>query len=124
MIKKIIVFILILSSLQACKRVSSFFGSTTYIPPAKTFALGEGKHNAYGATVKNVGRAIVEVIQIDEQGISTSLGTLTGNEQKNFEIKANHAILFKNQSTKEQGTLAIQLFRVTSSLSMGYLQDK
>lgn len=120
MIKKIIVFILILGSLQACKSLTS----TTYIPPSKTFALGEGKHNAYGATIKNVGKSILEVIQVDEQGVSTSLGTLASSEQKSFEIKANHAILFKNQSTKEQGTLAIQLFRVTSSLSMGYLEGK
>lgn len=121
--KKIIVFMLILSGLQACTK-GTFFGSTTYIPPAKTFALGEGKHNAYGATVKNVGKTIVEVIQVDEQGVNTSLGTLAIDKQNSFEVKANHAILFKNQSTKEQGTLAIQLFRVTSSLSMGYLEGK
>ncbi len=118
--KNILIFILIFVGLQACKSLTS----TTYIPPAKSFVLGEGKHRGYYAEVKNTGKDVLEVIQIDAQGASLSLGMLARKEKKDFKVQANCTIIFKNQNTEEQGVIEILLKNVSSSLSMGYQESK
>jgi hypothetical protein len=118
--KNVFIFVFIFVGLQACKSLTS----TTYIPPTKTFVLGEGKHSGYGAEIKNIGKDALEVIQIDAQGASASLGILERGEKKEFKILANCTMLFKNQHTAEQGIIQVVLKNVNSSLSMGYQQNK
>ena len=121
--KNVLIFILIFVGLQACKSLSSLT-STTYIPPTKSFVLGEGKHGSYDAEVKNTGKDVLEVVQIDAQGASLSLGMLARKEKKDFKVQANCTIIFKNQNTEEQGVIEIVLKNVSSSLSMGYQESK
>lgn len=118
--KNVLIFILIFVGLQGCKSLTS----TTYIPPAKSFVLGEGKHRGYYAEIKNIGKDVIEVVQIDAQGASLSLGTLARKEKKDFQVRANCTILFKNKNAEEQGVIEIILKNVSSSLSMGYQESK
>lgn len=118
--KNVLIFILIFVGLQACKSLTS----TTYIPPAKSFVLGQGKHDSYDAEIKNIGKDVLEVVQLDAQGVGLSLGMLARGEKKNFKVQANSTILFKNRNTTELGVVEILLKNVNSSLSMGYQESK
>lgn len=120
--KKILICIMILASLQACQVFQSL-SSTTYIAPNQSFVLGQGKHGSYSATIKNVGNDLIEVIQVDEQGVKNSLGTLQIGEKKSYQVNPNHTIIFKNRSTQKQGIVEI-FGRGDTSLSMGYQENK
>jgi hypothetical protein len=113
-VKKNLFFILIQVWLFTACRVLT---SATFIDPAQSFVLGEGKHGSYTAQVKNAGNSAVEVFQ-SQDNQQTSLGLLKSGEQTTYEVRANTMVIFKNLG-KKPATLKIRLNGDTS-LSMGY----
>ena len=115
------IIIITISTLQSC----SIFGkltSTTTIEPQKSFVLGEGKHGAYNARIKNVGKSEIEVFAIAENGLRTSLGILKIREKREYPVSSNTEIQFKNLGALE-GVIEILLTGDTR-LSMGYKANK
>jgi hypothetical protein len=104
---------------QSCKTLTS----TTYIEPQKSFVLGEGAHGSYTATVENVGTDQIEVIQINNRGEATTLGTLKVGQKNTYTVPDNTTINFKNSSINETGTIKI-LAKGDTNLSMGYKENK
>ncbi len=120
MMKTILLSVLAIFILcQSCKTLSS----TTYIEPQKSFVLGEGTHGSYTATVENVGADQIEVIQINNRGEATTLGTLKVGQKNTYTVPDNTTINFKNSSINETGTIKI-LAKGDTNLSMGYKENK
>ena len=103
---------------QSC----STLHSTTYIDPKKSFVIGEGKHGSYVAQVQNEGKGDIEVIQVNEQGVSTTLGLLKKGDKKEYSVKRNTTVMFKNDNLAK-GVIKIRL-RGDSNLSMGYKENQ
>ena len=112
--KQLFFLAILLFSLQACSTLSS----TTYIDSQKSFVLGQNKHSGYMAKVKNVGTTDIEVIQLNDKGVATSLGILKNEDKQSYSVVKNATIKFENKGS-EQG--AIKIFaRGDTNLSMGY----
>jgi len=119
--KNLLILTLIFIGLQACKSLTS----TTYIDPKKTFVLGEGKHGSYDATIKNVGKDMVEVIQIDEKGRNYTMDILKIGEKKEYKVAKNATVMFKNINMEKQAIIEILITgNPNASLSMGYQENK
>ncbi|MGB1205614.1 MAG: hypothetical protein ACPG5B_08220 [Chitinophagales bacterium] len=107
---------ILLCSLQACSTLSS----TTYIDPQKSFVLGENEHSGYTASVKNVGNTDIEVVQLNDKGIATSLGILKNAEKQSYSVVKDATIKFENKG-EEQGIIKI-FAKGDTNLSMGYTE--
>ncbi|NUO03682.1 MAG: hypothetical protein HUU01_23960 [Saprospiraceae bacterium] len=114
--KKLLIFAFFAVSVsQACQTLKS----QTYIDPQKSFVLGEGKHGSYVAQIQNVGKGDLEVVQVSEKGIRTSLGVLKSKEKGKYQVSNNTTVQFKNDDAREKGIIDIRLVGDTN-LSMGY----
>jgi hypothetical protein len=96
--------------------------STTVIEPNKSFVLGDGKHNGFGAKLVNKGRVEIEVFTQSESENAKSIGILKADEKADFVIIKNTKVIFKNLGN-ETATLGIKLTGDTN-LSMGYKPNK
>lgn len=104
---------------QACQTLKS----QTYIDPQKSFVLGEGKHGSYVAQIQNIGKGDLEVVQVSEKGVATSLGILKSKEKGKYQVSKNTTVQFKNENAEEKGVIDIRLVGDTN-LSMGYQANK
>ncbi len=100
--------------LTSCGSISS----TTYIDADKSFLLGENQHRGYKATVKNTRDVPVEILVINNKGVSTSLGELKKGESIHQRIPASTDLQIQNNGNDE-ARVKIKA-RGGTNLSMGY----
>lgn len=113
--KSIIIIIVLAFIVQACAGVKS----ETLIGPNKTFVLGEGKHPAYSARVKNIGDVNIEIFTQALDGDKVSTGILKANQEETYEVPRNTAVFFQNGSSNKMVRIKVSI-KGTSNLSMGY----
>ena len=113
--KKKFFILSVLFILCACKSLTS----VTSIEVNKSFVLGEGKHGSYSARIKNVGSDLIEVLIIDINKNSNSLGLLKVNQSATYQVLENNTVQFKNLSTSRNGIIEIKANGDTN-LTMGY----
>ena len=104
--------------LQSCGTIRS----TTYLDPAQSFVLGEGRHGAYTAEVQNIGEEVVNVL-LTKDDKEEIVGKLAIGEKGKFNIPANATVRFENQSSEKPGTIKIFAAGDTN-LSMGFQENE
>ncbi len=105
----------VLTSLNSCGSLHS----VTRIDSNASFVLGEGKHGAYKAIVRNVGKQDVAIYQ-QPAGMMEPvyLGVLKPGESARYPVASNTKIVLKNQGNGEaQMELKV---KGDTDLSMGY----
>jgi len=91
--------------------------SQTFIGPQKAFELGDGKHGAFTAIVKNDCGVPVVIYKMPLGDTAIKLATLIPGQKKTIRFAANTKAIFKNNSNAE----AVVKLKVTgdTGLSMG-----
>lgn len=95
--------------------------SVTYIEPLKSFELGEGKHDSFDASIKNISQVNVEIFTHPLDGEKKSVIMLKPNQLVNLSVDKNTKTIFKNASNS-QAAMDIVL-KGETSLSMGYKEN-
>ncbi len=96
--------------------------STTYIPPLKSFELGNGQHGSFTAQIRNASAVNIEILTRPLEGKEKSVAVLKPNEKIRLSVEGNAKAIFKNSSPTE-ATLELVLEGDTG-LSMGYKENK
>ncbi len=115
--KKITFSLLLATVLLSCS--TGTLHSVTYIEPGLSFALGEGKHGGYSASITNQGKSEIVVSALKENGMTLPLDTLKISQSGKYQVPANTQVFFKNTSTANQGEIKI-LLKGDTNLSMNY----
>jgi hypothetical protein len=113
--KRTFLLALIIASFSSCAFTSLTSG--TQIGPKKEFELGDGKHGAFKASVKNSGTTTVEVFEQPLGGEQKKLATLAPGDKTSVRFKANTKAIFKNLDNNP-ASLALKVTGDTG-LSMG-----
>jgi hypothetical protein len=110
--QKIVILFICAVFLSSCALTSQ-----TNIGPQKAFELGDGRHGAFTAKVKNVSEVDIEVYQARFGDVEKKLVTLKPGQQKTIQFDADTKAIFKNNSAAK----AVVALKVTgdTGLSMG-----
>jgi ABC-type Fe3+-hydroxamate transport system substrate-binding protein len=110
--KKVALVLVTLIMFSACALTSN-----TVIGPKKEFELGDGKHGAFEAVVKNVSDATVDIYKQPLGGAQEKVISLAPGDKTTVSIAADTKAIFKNLSNG-QASLNLKVTGDTG-LSMG-----
>ncbi len=92
--------------------------SGLHIESGQSFQLGDNRHDAFVATVDNVGPIAVQVV-VRKQGADTALQSLAPGERAVVRFVAGETAVFVNDSAID-ADLSVRV-RGDTGLSMGYM---
>jgi hypothetical protein len=110
--KKFLFLIIVAAMVSSCALTSG-----TQIGPKKEFELGDGRHGAFTASVKNDGRTTVEIYEQPLGGQQKKIATLAPGDKIKVSIAADTKAIFKNIDSS-QASLQLKVTGDTG-LSMG-----
>lgn len=108
---KFIFLVLAVAILSGCGALHS----TTFIPPSQKFELGNNKHGAFTANVKNLGDRPIEVYRAPIDGGKHSFVTLAAGASAKIKVEPNTALVVNNMN---QDTASVKLI-VRGDISLG-----
>ncbi len=110
--KNLVILLILAITFSSCALTSR-----TVIGPQKAFELGDGKHGAFKAVVKNDCDVAVDIYQATAGGTESKIITLQPGKTKTVKFDADTKAIFKNTSDKQ----AAVVLKVTgdTGLSMG-----
>ena len=110
--KKLLLLVFVATVFNSCALTSG-----TQIGPKKEFELGDGRHGAFTASIKNDGNTTVDIYEQPLGGEAKKIASLTPGQKITVVIAADTKAIFKNM---ENNQASLQL-KVTgdTGLSMG-----
>jgi hypothetical protein len=108
---KFIFLVLAVAVLSGC----GVLHSTTFIPPAQKFELGNNQHGTFKVNVMNAGDKPLEVYRAPIDGGKHSFVTLAAGASAKIKVEPNTALVINNTS---QDTASVKLV-VRGDISLG-----